>query len=164
CARKLPAVWKNFFSTIGARSRTSSSATSSPVARGTSSRSKYSRIDGTSSSTTLSPRISPTLPPSKVTKRVTSGPADLHRSARVDLRRPHEPGDLQVFAQLGVRQSRRRPVVERRDPVARKHRRVGEPAHDVRLGRGAEDLRVRLADRDDDRGRILDLAAGRRDV
>ena len=33
CSRKLPAVWKNFFGTIGARSRTSSSACSAPVAR-----------------------------------------------------------------------------------------------------------------------------------
>ncbi len=31
CSRKLPAVWKNFFGTIGARSRTSASACSRPV-------------------------------------------------------------------------------------------------------------------------------------
>ena len=31
CSRKLPAVWKNFFGMIGARSRTSASAKVSPV-------------------------------------------------------------------------------------------------------------------------------------
>ena len=31
CSWKLPAVWKNFFGTIGARSRTSASANVSPV-------------------------------------------------------------------------------------------------------------------------------------
>src|SRR3954466_6575473 len=60
CSRKLPAVWKNFFGTIGARSRTASIGHERPVARETWSRSKYSRIDGTSSSTTSSPSISPT--------------------------------------------------------------------------------------------------------
>src|SRR3954464_14392080 len=60
CSRKLPAVWKNFFGTIGARSRTASSGHERPVARETWSRSKYSRIDGTSSSTTSSPSSRPT--------------------------------------------------------------------------------------------------------
>ena len=40
CSRKLPAVWKNFFGTIGARSLTSASGKVSPVARGTSPASK----------------------------------------------------------------------------------------------------------------------------
>src|SRR3954463_13577513 len=158
CSRKLPAVWKNFFGMIGARSRTFSSANSSPVGPGGASRSKYSRIVGTSSRAILSPRSSPTLPSSKVTRRAISVAADLHCRARIDLGRPYEPRDLEVLAQLRFGQPRRRPVVERRDPVAREHARIGEPADDIGFGRGAEDLRVRLPNGGDDGGRLLDLA------
>ena len=45
CSRKLPAVWKNFFGTIGARSRTSASGARSAVSSAPP-RSKYSRIVG----------------------------------------------------------------------------------------------------------------------
>jgi hypothetical protein len=56
CAAKLPAVWKNFRGTIGARSRTSASARRSPVSpipAPTPPRSKNSRVDPQSSSTTV---------------------------------------------------------------------------------------------------------------
>src|SRR3712207_7183729 len=42
--------------------------------------------------------------------------------ARVHVRRLHKPLDLEILAQLGVRQARRRAVVERLDPVARQDR------------------------------------------
>ena len=66
CSRKLPAVWKNFFGTIGARRRASASGTRSPVSSAPP-RSNQSRIVGTSSSTISSPSMRPTLPSSKVT-------------------------------------------------------------------------------------------------
>ncbi len=63
CSRKLPAVWKNFFGMIGARSvapasGVRSSASSAPP------RSKYSRIVGTFRRTISSPSMRPTLPSS----------------------------------------------------------------------------------------------------
>src|SRR5580692_5936213 len=64
---KLPAVWKNFFGTIGARSRTSASGRRSPVSATWPPRSKYSRVEAQSSSTTTSPSRRPTRPASKVT-------------------------------------------------------------------------------------------------
>ena len=60
CSRKLPAVWKNFFGTIGARSvavreRRALARSSAPP------RSKYSRIVGTSRRTISSPSTPPDL-------------------------------------------------------------------------------------------------------
>src|SRR6266545_1583277 len=63
---KLPAVWKNFFGWIGARSRTSPSFSRCPVSSTLPSRAKYSRVDGTSSSMTSSSSRRPTRPSSKV--------------------------------------------------------------------------------------------------
>ncbi len=67
CSRKFPAVWKNFFGTIGARSRTSASANRRPVSGTSCPRSKNSRVDAVSSSTTWSSTIRPTRSSSKVT-------------------------------------------------------------------------------------------------
>src|SRR5262245_3569565 len=61
CSRKLPAVWKNFFGTIGARSVVSTNGTRSPVSSAPP-RSKYSRIEGTSSTAISSPSSTPTRP------------------------------------------------------------------------------------------------------
>src|SRR6478752_421561 len=65
---KLPAVWKNFLGRIGASSFTSAYARRSPVSRTSPPRSKYSRVEGTSSSMTVPSSSSrrPTRPPSKV--------------------------------------------------------------------------------------------------
>jgi len=59
----LPAVWKNFFGTIGARSVASARAVRSAVSSAPP-RSKYARIVGTSRRTTSSPSTRPTLPSS----------------------------------------------------------------------------------------------------
>src|SRR3954451_4145594 len=61
CSRKFPAVWKNFFGTMGARRRVSVSATRSPVSPAPP-RSKYSRIVGTSRTAISSPSSTPTRP------------------------------------------------------------------------------------------------------
>ncbi len=66
-SEKFPAVWKNFFGTIGARSRTSASGSRSPVSPTWPSRSKNSRVEAQSSSMTSSPSRRPTRPASKVT-------------------------------------------------------------------------------------------------
>ena len=63
CSRKLPAVWKNFFGTIGARSFASASGVRSPVSSAPP-RSNHSRIVGTSSRTISSPSRYPTFPSS----------------------------------------------------------------------------------------------------
>lgn len=60
-------VWKNFFGTIGARSRTEASGRRSPVSPTTPPRSKYSRVEPQSSSTTVSPSIRPARPSSNAT-------------------------------------------------------------------------------------------------
>src|SRR3954469_16314208 len=67
CSVKLPAVWKNFFGTIGARRRTSPRGTTRPVSPTAPSRAKYSTVDRQSSSTTWSSTSRPTCPWSKVT-------------------------------------------------------------------------------------------------
>src|SRR6185437_15045280 len=76
---KLPAVWKNFFGTIGARSLTSASGRRSPVSPvppAAPPRSNHSRADAQSSSTTTasspSPSRRPTRPASKVTSFMTA--------------------------------------------------------------------------------------------
>src|SRR6266508_168799 len=66
CSRKLPAVWKNFFVTIGGRSLAPASGTRSPVSAAPP-RSNHSRMVGTSSTTISSPSTRPTRPSSKVT-------------------------------------------------------------------------------------------------
>src|SRR3954463_16218648 len=66
CSRKFPAVWKNFFGAIGARSFASASGVGSPASSAPP-RSKYSRIVGTSSRTISSPSMRPTFPSSYVT-------------------------------------------------------------------------------------------------
>ena len=63
CSRKLPAVWKNFFGTIGARSRASLNNVRSRVSSAPP-RSKYARIVGASMRTISSPSTRPTLPSS----------------------------------------------------------------------------------------------------
>ena len=63
CSRKLPAVWKNFFGMIGARSFAPESAVRSPASPAPP-RSKYSRIVGTSRRTISSPSMRPTFPSS----------------------------------------------------------------------------------------------------
>ena len=57
CSRKLPAVWKNFLGMIGARRRTSASATRSPLlaAAGSRPRSNSDRMSGTSRTDDLVP-------------------------------------------------------------------------------------------------------------
>src|SRR5919198_1898412 len=162
CSRKFPAVWKNFFGTIGARSFTSASACSATV-REASSRSKYARIDATSSSATVSSSTRPTFPPSKVTSFTSRHPAYLGRGECVDLRGVHERGDLEVFA-FGAGESARGAVVDRRDSVATEHRGVGEPPDDVALGRGTEHRLVTLVERPDQLVFLRDLGPGRRDV
>ena len=67
CSVKFPAVWKNFFGTMGARSRTEASGSRSPVSATFPPRSKYSRVDPQSSSTTVSPSTRPVRPSSNVT-------------------------------------------------------------------------------------------------
>ena len=69
---KLPAVWKNFFGTIGARSRTSASGSRSPVSPTWPPRSNHSRVEAQSSSTTSSPSRRPTRPASNVTSFIAS--------------------------------------------------------------------------------------------
>src|SRR5579862_2854651 len=64
---KLPAVWKNFLGTIGARSLTSLRGSRSPVSPTWPPRSNHSRAEAQSSSTTTSPSRRPTRPASKVT-------------------------------------------------------------------------------------------------
>src|SRR5579872_864041 len=71
----------SFFGTIGARNRTSASACSRPVSAAPP-RSKYSRIDGTSSSYTVSPSTRPTLPSSNVTSFTRATSATRRRSPR----------------------------------------------------------------------------------
>ena len=73
CSRKLPAVWKNFFGLIGARSFASASETRSPVSSAPP-RSNHARIVGTSSTTISSPSSWPTRPSSKVTSFIRSQP------------------------------------------------------------------------------------------
>src|SRR3954451_13574137 len=67
-ATKFPAVWKNFFGRMGALSWTSPSFSRSPVSPTCPPRSKYSRVEGTSSSMTVSSSSSrrPTRPSSNV--------------------------------------------------------------------------------------------------
>ncbi len=72
CTAKLPAVWKNFLGTIGARSLTPDSGRRSPVSGTAPPRSKNSRVDAQSSSITRSPSIRPTRPASKVTSRMAT--------------------------------------------------------------------------------------------
>src|SRR5581483_9932411 len=83
-SEKLPAVWKNFLGTIGARSLTSASGRRSPVSPAAPPRSNHSRVDAQSSSTTTasspSPSRRPTRPASKVTSFMT---ATRFRSAKV---------------------------------------------------------------------------------
>src|SRR5580658_9340496 len=66
-SEKFPAVWKNFFGTIGARSRTLLSGRRSPVSPTWPPRSNHSRVEAQSSSTTTSFSRRPTRPASKVT-------------------------------------------------------------------------------------------------
>src|SRR5580765_2939900 len=101
CSRKLPAVWKNFRGTIGARSRTSASGNVAPVGRAIWSRSKYSRMLGTSSSTTSSSSISPTLPSSNVTSLISALPEPCDDLLRVAIRREHRIEDLDDATSLG---------------------------------------------------------------
>src|SRR5215213_1641570 len=87
CSLKLPAVWKNFRGTSGARRRTSASACRGPASSAPP-RSKYSRIEPAASSTTSSPSTRPILPPSNVTslissETVASAPAASHLLVRV---------------------------------------------------------------------------------
>src|SRR5918992_381832 len=65
-------VWKNFLGTIGARSRTESSDSSRPVGAASPPRSKYERMSGQSSSTTVPPSSRPTRPSSNVTSFMAS--------------------------------------------------------------------------------------------
>ena len=60
CSRKLPAVWKNFFGTIGARSVTCWSGIRRPVSAAGEPCSKYARIVGAANSTTVLPSNRPT--------------------------------------------------------------------------------------------------------
>src|SRR5581483_82680 len=90
CSRKLPAVWKNFFGTIGGRRRAPSSGTRSEVSSAPP-RSKYSRIDGTSRTTISSPSIRPTRPSSNVTSRATRPPPPHAGRAERPGRRPWRP-------------------------------------------------------------------------
>src|SRR6188768_2167079 len=166
CSRKLPAVWKNFFGMIGARSRVSASATRSPVSAAPP-RSKYARIVGTSrtaisspsstparpapspnvtsftrhsSSRSLEPRIDSTQSPSR-------DAADAHCDPGARLGGADEPVDLEVLALLDVHQPGRGAVVHRRDPVARQRRGIREPAGHVAPRWLAEHLLVRRVDR-----------------
>src|SRR5580704_13435762 len=66
-SEKFPAVWKNFFGTIGARSRTLLSGRRSPVSPTWPPRSNHSRVEAQSSSTTASSSRRPTRLASKVT-------------------------------------------------------------------------------------------------
>src|SRR5262249_5905243 len=83
-------------------------------------------------------------------RRPTSRAEPLRRAC-VDVGSPNETVDVEVLAELGVEQTCGRAVVHGRDPVAGKHRRVGEPPGDVPPGRLAEDLLVRRVDRGDER-------------
>src|SRR3954447_17757369 len=109
CSRKLPAVWKNFFGTIGARSRTSASGNVRPVARAIWSRSKYSRMLGTSSSITSSPSTRPTLPSSNVTSFISALPQPSHDLLRIAIGWKDRVEDLHDRAVL---RDQREPLVE----------------------------------------------------
>ena len=78
---------------------------------------------------------------------------------RVDISRLHEPVDLQILAQLRIREAARSAVVDRRDPVPAQDGCVREPTRDVPLRRSPEDLGVRVAERRDERVTLLDLGA-----
>src|SRR5947209_20556391 len=70
-SEKLPAVWKNFLGTIGARRRTSVSGRRSPVSAAWP-RSKYSRAEAQPSSMTTAPSPSPSRRPTRPASNVTS--------------------------------------------------------------------------------------------
>src|SRR5277367_4234581 len=78
---KLPAVWKNFFGTIGARSRTSARGRRSPVSPTWPPRSNHSRVEAQSSSTTTSSSRRPTRPASKVTSFMRVDSLSLYESS-----------------------------------------------------------------------------------
>src|SRR5207253_8819964 len=86
--------------------------------------------------------------------------ADLHRHTGVDLRRLHEPLDLEILAELDVHQPGGRAVVDGRHAVAGERRCVAEPARYVAAGRLPPDLGVRGVDRGDELVALLDLRAG----
>ena len=115
CSRKLPAVWKNFFGTIGGRSLAPSSGTRSPVSAAPP-RSNHSRIVGTSRTTISSPSTRPTRPSSNVTRRAMRPPPP--RSGRAGRR--------------GRRPSRSAPASKRRVTrlysVAPSNSNVGSPS------------------------------------
>src|SRR6266571_1992598 len=69
---KLPAVWKNFFGTIGARSLTCASGSRSPVSPAWPPRSNHSRVEAQSSSTTTPSWPSPSRRPTRSASKVTS--------------------------------------------------------------------------------------------
>src|SRR6185312_4353775 len=174
CSRKFPAVWKNFFGAIGARSRVSGSGTRSPVSSAPP-RSNHSRMVATSRTAISSPSSHPTrLSSPNVTSFTRLGllstracvgstqalsrhPAHAHRDPGVDLGRADEAVDLEVLAERDVHQARRRPVVDGRDAVPRQRRGVREPARDVAARLLAEHPLVRLVDRRDERMLFLDL-------
>src|SRR6188472_3606174 len=170
CSRKLPAVWKNFFGMIGARSRVSASGTRSPVSSAPP-RSKYSRIVGTSSTAISSPSSTPTrLSSANVTSFIQSSSSSscdathARGDSRVHLGGADEPVDLEVLAELDVHQPGRGAVVHGRDVVAGQRRRVREPAGHVAAGRRPEDLLVRSVDRRHELVALLDLCARSGDV
>ena len=104
CSRKLPAVWKNFFGTIGGRSLAPSSGTRSPVSAAPP-RSNHSRIVGTSSTTISSPSTRPTRPSSKVTRRAMRPPPRRSDRAGRPGRRPSQPGPARGRASPACRAS-----------------------------------------------------------
>src|SRR5437870_4495798 len=95
---------------------------------------------------------------------LSRGPADFDRCERVDLGGIDKTFNTQILSESRIWQAARRPVVDRRDAVARQDGGVREPARDVVLGPAPEDLLVRALDRGDERMVCRDLRTGRRDV
>ena len=112
CSRKLPAVWKNFFGTIGGRSRAPASGRRSPVSAAPP-RSNHSRIVGTSRTTISSPSTRPD--PSLVERHepshaTTSSGVPVRREDRVEdlLDPPAREDERDAAVQLGALELERR--------------------------------------------------------
>src|SRR5215213_2087701 len=143
CSLKLPAVWKNFRGTSGARRRTSASACRGPASSAPP-RSKYSRIEPTASSTTSSPSTRPVLPSSNV----TSFKPGKHL-LRVLVRREHRVEDLRDRAALD--EQRDAPV---EDAAAKLERRQPQRGAEAALGIGDHGIRDPVAFRELDLLRV----------
>ena len=96
CSRKLPAVWKNFFGTIGARSRASASGDALAVVVGAAALEVLAHRRDVEADDLVA--VDPPDLAVVVGDQLHATPQTCSRDQRVHVRRLHEPVDLEVLA------------------------------------------------------------------